>query len=62
MLDTYTAQIEEELRQLRQSKTAPKTAGESFVRDFGLIMYAAMLDYLRTHRRRIETLEAEAAE
>ena len=62
MLDTYTAQIEVELRQLRQTKTAPKTTGESFVRDFGLTMYAAMLDYLRSHRGRIEMPGAEAAE
>jgi DNA-binding PadR family transcriptional regulator len=62
MLDAYTAQIEEELRRLRQTKTAPKTTGESFVRDLGLSMYAGMLDYLRTHRGRIETPKAEAAE
>lgn len=62
MLDAYIAHIEEEMRQLRQSKTAPKTTGESFVRDFGVTMYAAMLDYLRTHRARIETPEAQAAE
>ena len=40
---------------IAQSKTAPKTTGESFVRDFGVTIYAAMLDFLRTHRARIET-------
>ena len=62
MLDSYVAQIEGELRQLRQSKNTPKTAGERFVRDFGLTKYTAMLDYLRTHRGRLERLEAAAAE
>ncbi len=62
MLDAYIAHIDEELRQLKQTKTAPKTTGEAFVRDFGQVMYAAMLEYLRTQRPRLEIPDAEAAE
>ena len=62
MLDAYVTRIDEEQRHLRQTKMVPRTTGECFVRDFGLTMYAAMLDYLRAHRTRIETPEANAAE
>ena len=62
ILDTHIAQIDDELQQLRRNKTAPRTNGEYFVRNFGLTMYSAMLEYLRDHRTQIEMPEADAAE
>src|SRR6516164_9220704 len=63
MLNSYIAQIEAKSQQLDEPKSQPQTAGELFVAGFGRAVYAAILDFLRTHRAEIELAErAEAAE
>lgn len=63
MLDAYIRQIEAKSAQLSQQNDTPKTQGEAFVTGFGRAVYAAILEFLRTHRAEIETSDkAEAAE
>jgi DNA-binding PadR family transcriptional regulator len=63
MLNSYIAQIEAKSAQLDEPKSQPQTQGELFVAGFGRAVYAAILEFLRTHRAEIELAErAEAAE
>ena len=63
MLNSYIAQIETKSAQLDEPKSQPETDGERFVAGFGRAVYAAILEFLRTHRAEIELAErAEAAE
>ena len=64
MLDGYIAQAETKLAQLNEGNTRPKTPGEEFANGFGRAIYAAMLDFLKSHRARLEAagVEAVAAE
>ena len=60
MLDGYIAQSEAKLAQLNESNTKRKSPGEEFAIGFGRATYVAMLDFLKSHRARLET-EPQAA-
>lgn len=60
MLDAYIGQNEEKLAQLDKASTG--TNGERFVSGLGRAIYAAVLDFLRTHRAEIEAASRSAAE
>jgi len=63
MLNSYIGHIETKSRQLDEPKVQPQSDGERFVAGFGRAVYAAILEFLRTHRAEIEQRErAEAAE
>ncbi len=63
MLNSYIAQIEAKSAQLEEPKPQPQSDGERFVTGFGRAVYAAILEFLRTHRAEIEQAKrAEAAE
>ena len=62
MLDAYIARTEDILSQLRQADAKPQREGEHFANGLGRAGYAAILEYLRAHRAKIETQTAEAAE
>jgi len=61
MFDHYIAQAEVRLAQLNREK-ASCSRGETFVRDYGRAMYAAMLGYLRRRRSELNVEAAVAAE
>jgi DNA-binding PadR family transcriptional regulator len=62
MLDAHIARTEEILSQLQQADAKPRREGEHFANGLGRAGYAAILEYLRLHRAKIETQTAEAAE
>jgi DNA-binding PadR family transcriptional regulator len=62
MLAAYAEHTEEKLTQLRLAAAKPRREGERFANGLGQAAYAAILDYLRVHRAKIETQTAQAAE
>ena len=64
MLDDYIGQIEGKLAHLDGHDRASQSSGEKFVAGFGRAVYAAVLDFLTTHRAEIEEQQhtAQAAE
>ena len=61
LLDSYIADKEARLAQLRSRAPDAQTPGEMFVNGLGRTIYAAMLDYLRAQRSGLSAC-AEAAE
>ena len=61
MLDAYIQQAEEKLAHLNAHDSASKSSGERFVTGFGRTIYAATLEFLRTHRAEIEQEQAAQA-
>lgn len=62
MIDHYIQQSEEKLAQLTEAEPGSETPGERFVIGYGRAVYAAMLNYLRSHRAEFEQPAARAAE
>ena len=64
MLDDYIGQVEQKLAHLNGHDNASHSSGERFVAGFGRAVYAAVLDFLTTHRAEIEEQQqaAQAAE
>jgi DNA-binding PadR family transcriptional regulator len=61
MIDAYIDQCEAKRTQIA-GHGEPQTEGERFVLGMGQTIYAAMIDYLRTHRAGIECPQPQAAE
>ena len=61
LLESYIADKESRLARLKAQSADMQTPGEAFVNGLGRTIYAAMLDYLRTHRSGLSAC-AEAAE
>src|ERR1700744_2246764 len=62
MMDAYIQQNETKLAQVMAPDAADATEGERFVRGMGRTVYIAMLNFLRTHRAKLEGQTAQAAE
>ncbi|MDE2133709.1 MAG: PadR family transcriptional regulator [Alphaproteobacteria bacterium] len=62
MLGAYIAHTEEKLSRLQQADAKPRREGERFADGLVTAAYAAVLDYLRIQRAKIETTAAQAAE
>ncbi len=64
MLDDYIGQVGAKLAHLNGHDDASHSSGERFVTGFGRAVYAAVLDFLTTHRAEIEEQQqaAQAAE
>jgi PadR family transcriptional regulator, regulatory protein AphA len=61
MLDSYISQIETKFAQIKNGKP-PETSGERFVTGMGQAIYAAILDFLHTHRAEIEPHQLKTPE
>ncbi|HVZ92486.1 MAG TPA: PadR family transcriptional regulator [Rhizomicrobium sp.] len=62
MIESYIAQTESRLAQLRESNSRAKTRGEAFANGLGRAMYEAALKFLKQQRTAFEAAEAVAAE
>jgi PadR family transcriptional regulator AphA len=62
LMETYIAQTEHKLAQLRQKTCEQLLPGERFAIEFGHTIYTAMLDFLRKRRAEVEGQTLQAAE